>query len=208
MRSHVRYCRGALRVPVESSASAVSAAARLLALILLATPATAVSAAEAPDAEAPLDVEEILTTPADDYVKTERCIRTTRIRDVDILDDKTLTFEVGRDKFYLVQLKRRCPMLRPTSTIAYEPRTGRSLCALDSFHAISGGGFSRQTGPACQITGFQPVTREQVMVLKEELKRERKKGRLVDDEPAPEPAGEAASDDSAGETAEATSAPG
>ncbi len=66
-------------------------------------------AATAFSAEEPLDLETILSTTAEkkDYVDVTKCISRHKIRQVKVLDEKHVSFQVGRDKYYLVQLAQR-----------------------------------------------------------------------------------------------------
>lgn len=92
-----------------------------------------------------------------------------RIRQVKALDERHVTFQVGRDKHYLVQLAHRCPGLRKNATVAYESTNGMSLCQLDTVHAFFELG-SMRLGPPCSIPGFQAITREQLALIKAVLK--------------------------------------
>jgi hypothetical protein len=136
-------------------------------------------------AEETLSVEEILNEPAaaDEYGDSPRCIQTTRIRDTQVLDGQHIVFRVRGDKYYLVRLDFACPRLRRGSGIMYES-SGRRLCTLSWVRAISGFGGSSDFGPPCQIPGFQEITREQVDLLKDQLKNTRRRER-IDEEPAP-----------------------
>lgn len=122
--------------------------------------------------EAPLDVETILreAPSPDDYAGDVRCLSLGRIREVKALDDRHVTFKVGRDTYYLVQLAHRCPGLRKNSTVAYETTHSMSICRLDSIRGTFNFGSVR-LGPRCSIPRFQKVTREQLALLKEALKK-------------------------------------
>ncbi len=120
--------------------------------------------------EAALDVETILSEAAssEDYVEDARCIQMARIRQVKALDERHVTFQVGRDNYYLVQLPHRCPGLRRNATVAYESTNSMSLCKLDTIRAFFEHG-SMRLGPPCSIPGFQAITREQLALIKEAL---------------------------------------
>ena len=62
---------------------------------------------------------------------TDRCLPALRIRDVDLLDQRSLLFDMGRNNNYLVRLKRQCFGLRRNTPISYEIHGGR-LCRLDA----------------------------------------------------------------------------
>ena len=145
---------------------------RVLATVLICCWCISAPAAdEAPATdEAALDVETILSERAssEDYVEDTRCISMARIRQVKALDERHVTFQVGRDKYYLVQLPHRCPGLRKNATVAYESTNSMSLCRLDTIHGFFEHG-SMRLGPPCSIPGFQAITREQLALIKEVL---------------------------------------
>ncbi len=152
------------------------------------------STAWAAEETEPLDVDTILTTPADEesYVDAPRCISSQRIRGVEVLDDRHVAFRMSRSKYFLVQFTHACPTLRVNSAIAYDVRNQR-VCALDGLRPLNGYGISAQPGFACPIPGFQEINKEQLALLRESLRGKRGK-KLVDDEPVSETAPEAAPD--------------
>ena len=120
------------------------------------------------------EVEAILnqTPDAESYGSPEKCIPARTIRRTEVLDDRHIVFELPSKKYYLVQFERACHMMRPDSTIIYEPR-GSQLCHMDFVRVYES--FSPASiGPPCSIPGFYPVTAEQIVVLKETLKARRK----------------------------------
>lgn len=155
----------------------------LLAVSLSAPPA---SAADQDEAGAPTDgaaapsVEDILTREpdAEDYAEEERCIQTRRIRRTEVLDEKHIVLHMGRDEYYMIQFDHRCPGLRPKQAVIFENSMSNRLCSLDGIRGTYNnglGGYS--TGPRCSVPGFQPVTKEQVVLLKDTLKLEARKAR-------------------------------
>ena len=131
-------------------------------------------AATAFSAEEPLDLETILNTTAEkkDYVDVTKCISRHKIREVKVIDEKHVSFQVGRDKYYLVQLARRCPGLNRQSTVSYET-SGQRVCTRDSIRGLNGVGAGAWMGPPCRIPGFQEVTREQLALIKDTLQNRR-----------------------------------
>jgi hypothetical protein len=129
-----------------------------------------------------LSAEEILTesTDIDSYGSAPRCINTQRIRSVDVLDSQHVAFRISRDYYYLVQFQHRCPMLERNRPISYETRS-MQLCRLDSIRGTAGAGSSVRPGPPCQIPGFREISREQLLLLKEQLKEDRRREPLLDD---------------------------
>ncbi len=135
--------------------------------------------AEDPSAQEALTVQEILQRDpsAEDYGESPRCIDTKRIRRINVLDDKHVVFEMSRDQFFLAQFERRCPGLRRNKTVMTEP-TGSRLCRLDTIRALEEWGLGNyQPGMPCHIPGFQNITKEQVMQLKDTLKATKRKNK-------------------------------
>lgn len=133
-------------------------------------------------ADQDLSAEEILTesTDIDSYGSAPRCINTQRIRAADVLDSRHVAFRISRDRYYLVQFQHRCPMLERNRPISYETRS-MQLCRLDSIRGSTGTGGSMRPGPPCQIPGFREINREQMLLLREQLKEDRRREPLLDD---------------------------
>lgn len=132
---------------------------------------------QADEEETLLSVDEILKRDPEtgDYVNEERCLRSHRIRKMDVLDEKHVAVQVSRDEYYLIQFKSRCLGLRPGKPIMQETRSN-SLCAHDSIRSMDQWGFGRmRPGPPCSIPGFQSITKEQLLHLKDALKANKRK---------------------------------
>lgn len=113
----------------------------------------------------------------EDYSDQERCIPAHRIREINVIDEKHIEFVMLAKQYYLVQLKHRCPGLRRGFPVIYEP-SGRRLCATDGIRATyrgMGGGY--QPGMRCALDGFQEVSKEQLVALKDALQAEKRKRR-------------------------------
>ena len=130
---------------------------------------------EAPE-ERDLDaiIAEILDVDAvEDYDTTETCIPRSRISRTEILNERFVVFHLRGDEKYLVQFQHRCPGLRRNGTMRLETRSFR-ICSMDTIQGFYEMGIGRGTwGPSCMIPGFEPVTQEQVAIIKEELRRPR-----------------------------------
>ena len=124
----------------------------------------------------PAEVEAILSEPAaSDYPGEEQCIPRRRIREVKVVDERHVTFKVGREQLYLVQFKHRCPGLRRNDPVVYESPNGMSLCKHDTIRGLLPFGFGdNRVGPPCHIPGFQQITPEQLLALQEALKQRRR----------------------------------
>lgn len=151
-----------------------------LALLLVAPLTLAAEQDAEQNEDASPSVEEILTREpdAEDYAKDERCIQTRRIRRTEVIDEKHIALHMGRDEYYIIQFEHRCPGLRPRQAVIFETSLSNRLCALDGIRATYNtglGGYS--TGPRCSVPGFQPVTKEQVVLLKDTLKVQARQAR-------------------------------
>jgi hypothetical protein len=123
-----------------------------------------------------LSVDELLSREpkADDYVSTERCIRRRSIRRTEVLDDRHVSIEISRDQFYLVQFKHRCPGMRRGDPVMLEARS-MTLCSHDVLRPMENWGGGLRPGARCSIPGFQSVTKEQLLILKDTLKAQKRK---------------------------------
>ena len=139
-------------------------------------PASAEGPAEEAADERDLDaiIAEILDVDAvEEYDTTENCIARSRISRTEILNERFVVFHLRGDEKYLVQFRHRCPGLRRNGTMRLETRSFR-ICSMDTVQGLYEIGIGRGTwGPSCMIPGFEPVTREQVAIIKEELRRPR-----------------------------------
>lgn len=139
---------------------------------------TAVADESTEAAEKTLSVEEILARDPEqsDYTEEPRCLQTRRIRRMEVIDDKHVSMQVSRDEYYLVQFQHRCPSLRRGKPVMYEPSGGNRLCQMDRIRGIYDNGLGSFTpGIPCAINGFQSVSKEQLVMLKDALKVERRK---------------------------------
>lgn len=139
-------------------------------------PASGEGPAEEAADERDLDaiIAEILDVDAvEEYDTTENCIARSRISRTEILNERFVVFHLRGDEKYLVQFRHRCPGLRRNGTMRLETRSFR-ICSMDTVQGLYEIGIGRGTwGPSCMIPGFEPVTREQVAIIKDELRRPR-----------------------------------
>ena len=131
------------------------------------------------EAEGPVeDIETILTQPLgqDEYVEAERCLSKFSFDRVEIIDDQHVLFRGRRGKAWLNTLRSRCVGLRRHDIPRLEYRSSSQLCNLDTLVGMSSSfsGFSRTSAP-CALGDFQPVTEEQVALIKATV--ESRKGR-------------------------------
>ena len=93
------------------------------------------------------------------------CLPLNIIDSVDIIDEQHIAFITKTDDYYLNELPNVCPMLNHHRAIMYSTPLN-SLCSLDIITVLdsTGGGF--QSMGSCGLGKFQPVTREDIQVLK------------------------------------------
>lgn len=129
-------------------------------------------------AEKALSVEEILNRDPtqSDYVESPRCINTTRIRDMEVVDDQHIVLRVARNEYFLIRFDHRCPGLQRGRPVIYEPGSGSQLCVLDSIRATYDSGLGGiSPGMRCAIPRFESITTEQLALLKDTLQVQRRK---------------------------------
>lgn len=107
---------------------------------------------------------------ADDAAREEaatevNCIRRASIRSTDIVDDRTIIFNMSQQQFYVNELPNRCFGLRNARTFSYRV-TGSQLCNVDTIRVVRSLGGRPDTGPACGLGMFRPVSKEEVEALK------------------------------------------
>ncbi len=111
-------------------------------------------------------VDALFSDGADTQLKAgERCLPARRIRSVDVLDSRTLVFDVGRNQNYLVRLQRQCFGLRKNTPITYEITGGR-LCKLDGIRSLENWGGNRLVpGPRCTIPSFIEISQDELELV-------------------------------------------
>jgi len=127
-----------------------------------------------------LSVEEILTREpeAEDYGAQERCISTHRMRGTEVLDDQHIAIKISKEEYYLIRFTHRCPGLRRNDPVIFERRGTSRLCEFDTVrptYDYGGGGIS--PGGPCSIPGFEGITKEQLVILKDALQAEKRQQR-------------------------------
>ena len=106
-------------------------------------------------------------------IEGQRCLPSRRIRSVDVLDNRTLVFELTRDTHYLVRLKHSCFGLRRDTPISYDIH-GSQFCSLDGFRALERWSLDQLVpGPRCSIPSFIPVTEAELALVEDRLDADR-----------------------------------
>ena len=161
----------------------------VLFLSLLLAALAGLSYAEPADTEvddASRTVEDILTRDpeASDYGDKIDCIQSRRIRSIEVLDDKHVAIKMSRGEYYLIQFEHRCTGLRRNEPVVFEPRGGNRFCVHDALRPTYQGAYGGIIpSTRCGVPGFQSITKEQLVVLKNTLKMERRKPRKSDQVP-------------------------
>ena len=111
------------------------------------------------------DEEEFDRTP-------HKCLTTSRIRDTDILDDRTIIFYLrGNREVYRTYLPRECPGLARNDRFAYR-LPGGQLCSLDTITVLEQFGSQLHETVTCRLGEFIPITREEAEDLELEKQGE------------------------------------
>lgn len=125
---------------------------------------------EVPVSERVEDLETILTMPlaTEDYVEPTRCLSRFKVSSVDIVDKQHVIFFGRGGKAWLNKLRYSCIGLRRHDIPQFDYRLANKICNLDSFMAVDMG-FSgmRRSSASCVLGDFHPVTREQVILIRE-----------------------------------------
>ncbi len=72
----------------------------------------------------------------------KRCITNLRWDRAEILSDKYILFKVGRSKYFVNELNRRCAALRPGRKLLFQQRSSRT-CRRDAVTVLESGSFGR-----------------------------------------------------------------
>ncbi len=109
-----------------------------------------------------------------DDIVPEDCIVSRSIKDTDIVDDKTILFNMRGGKIYRNNLDHKCRGLKREESFMYETKTGR-LCdidvikVLDDFSGVTTNGIRPQiVGPSCFLGKFYPISKEAAEILTRE----------------------------------------
>lgn len=116
------------------------------ALVLLAAALPLRAAGDTAD-----DDEEFLDrTPQD-------CITTNRIRETDVIDDRTIVFWMRGGQVFSNILERACPGLGRHKRFMHETRGGR-LCKIDTITVLEQWAGRLSQGFTCGLGQFHPIT--------------------------------------------------
>jgi hypothetical protein len=96
------------------------------------------------------DEESLDRTPQD-------CISTSRIRETDVIDDRTILFRMRGGDVYSNILDRECPGLGRNKRFMHETRGGR-LCDIDTITVLEQWTGRLSEGFTCRLGKFHPIT--------------------------------------------------
>ena len=130
---------------------------------------SASAAARAADSDAPISpaLDDLLNRASEDAPDAKRCIRQASIEDADVLNGNIIVFTDDRKRIFINQMRVKCSDLRPGAKVVYTSRGDGQLCQLDSIAVLLPGPGGLNTGPSCMLGRFEPITRDQLDVLKE-----------------------------------------
>lgn len=101
--------------------------------------------------------------------KPESCISLSRIRSSEVIDRSHMVFTMSNGSMYLNTLPYPCPGL--SRNTPYLHRTSlNEICDLDIITVLNQGGGGYMPGASCGLGKFIPVSKEDVTVLKAQLK--------------------------------------
>ena len=99
-------------------------------------------------------------------MKPKHCVTLWSIDRTEVVDDHNILFHMAGGKIYRNQLPHRCPGLKTADSFMY--RTSLSqLCDLDVITVLHNIGIGFMRGPSCGLGSFQPITEDEVALLKE-----------------------------------------
>jgi len=142
---------------------------RALAVVcLLGWMAASAATTDAPTADAILKGE----APAIDYSQAVKCIASYKIERTEPLSSGYILFHLHGDVLWLSQLRIPCPGLSPNSQLSFDQDRNR-LCEWDTVRVVydNGIGIEPRLGPRCSLPKFEPVSPEQVEMLRLQIKK-------------------------------------
>jgi Family of unknown function (DUF6491) len=144
-----------------------------LAIVALSCAASAVEAAS-PDEPVAADAEAILKGEAApiDYSQAVKCIPSYKIERTEPISNGYILFHMQGGALWLAQLRVPCPGITPNAHLSFVKDMGR-LCEFDDVRVVYDNGFGNSAtfGPRCTLPKFEPVSPEQIEMLKQQLKK-------------------------------------
>ena len=94
------------------------------------------------------------------------CISTNRIRETDVVDDRTIVFRMRGGEYFTNMLERECPGLERNKRFMHETRGGR-LCDVDTITVLEQWTGRIAPGFTCRLGQFHPITQIEAQDLVE-----------------------------------------
>lgn len=92
------------------------------------------------------------------------CVRISNIDGIDVINDRTLVFEMRAGSSYRNDLPRSCPGLDENDTLMYRSTVGQ-LCNIDIITVLDDWGFGFSPGVSCSLGMFHPVSEQAAQEL-------------------------------------------
>ena len=110
--------------------------------------------------------------PPIDYSRAVKCLPSYKIERTEPLSEQYILFHLRDGTLWLAQMRGRCPGIGPNSHLAFNKDQNR-LCEWDSVRVVydNGIGADVNLGPQCNLPKFDPVSAEQVEMLKQQLRK-------------------------------------
>lgn len=119
-------------------------------------------------------IDEILSQTDAAAAALRRCLPTSQYSEVEIIDEQRLLFRGTGTRAWVNHLRQPCRSLRRNDTLLFELRTGQA-CALDRASVIDRNFlFWSRSGPICSLGEFQPISPEQLTMIEDVLKGNRR----------------------------------
>ena len=135
-----------------------------------AEPADANSTAQGAVPAAGPSAEDILngTAPPVDYSQAVKCIQSERLERTEPLSERYIVFHLRGEALWIAQMRNRCPGMTSQSKLMFEKINPR-ICEWDTVRVVYDEGTHLRFGPRCNLPKFEPVSPEQVDMLKERI---------------------------------------
>ena len=106
-----------------------------------------------------------VTAEENEQATETRCLNLARIQDIDIIDDRTLLFNMSDNRMYANELPHRCFGLRRDSALLYRVRMNQ-LCDLDTITILNSFGRGFMPEGTCGLGKFSLLSEQQAEALK------------------------------------------
>jgi len=133
-------------------------------------PAADASTADKAKAAEP-KAEEILngSAPLLDYSQAVKCLKSENIERTEPIGDRYIVFHLRGNETWIAQMRHRCPQMGPYSKLMFVKNNPR-ICEWDEVRVVRDDGDDEyRLGPPCNLPKFEPVSREQVEMLKQSI---------------------------------------